>query len=381
MVTRAQVADLVTGDRIQTLPTSEVKWERRILTPEQMTVSLTLAPRAHQLLDLRNSTVEAKTALAIVDGDTVLGAGPIWEREYDDTTGRWSGTAEGIWSLLEHAHVLPESVTSMPLLVPSGDDEGEPNPAVATTFTASTWPQIVQGLLAQRAARPGGTLPLEFGPAGTGAHDKSYEASAFKTIGEALTDLTRLVDGPEIEFTPQIVDNKLRWLVRVGDDAQPQIQSVTQHLFDFTPRNRSVRALRVRSSGRGLASELWGTGGRQAAKALFSRAWSPALVDAGFPRMEAVSSSHSTVVEQDTLDRYTERDLAQASAPLEWWSFEFHADRRPRLTDVSVGDLCTVRLKGNRYLPDGEYERRIVAMSGTSKSRWVRVTTDEVVTW
>ncbi|MBL5975377.1 MAG: hypothetical protein D3X82_16915 [Candidatus Leucobacter sulfamidivorax] len=372
---------MVTGDRIQTLPTSEVRWERRILSPEQMDVKLTLAPRAHQLLDLRNSTVEAKTALVVSDGDVVLGAGPIWEREYDDTTGRWSGTAEGIWALLEHAHVLPESVTTLPLLVASGDDEGEPNPAVATTFTASTWPEIVQGLLAQRAARPGGALPLVFGPAGTGAHDKSYEASAFKTIGEALTDLTRLVDGPELEFTPQIVDNKLRWLVRVGDDAQPEIQSITRHLFDFTPRKRSVRALRVRSSGRGLASEMWGTGGRQAAKALFSRAWSPQLIDAGFPRMEAVSSSHSTVVEQETLDRYTLRDLAQASAPVEWWSWEFHADRRPRLTDVSVGDLCTVRLKGNRYLPDGEYERRIVAMSGTSKSRWVRVTTDEVVTW
>jgi len=94
-----------------------------------------------------------------------------------------------------------------------------------------------------------------------------------------------------------------------------------------------------------------------------------------------VSSAHSTVVEQPTLVRYTQQDLLRSSAPVEWWSWEFHADGQPRLSDVSVGDMCTVRLKGNRYLPDGEYVRRIVGMSGGSKSRWVKVITDEVSTW
>ena len=218
MVVRAQVADLVTGDRIQTLPTKDISWVRRILSPETLDVKMTLAPRAHQRLDVRNSTVEVKSALVISDDDVVLGAGPIWERNYDDDTAQWSGSAEGIWSLLEHSHVLPESVTSLPLLV-EADGVDEPNPAVATTFTAQTWPQIVKGLLQQRATRPGGALPLVYGADGVGAHDKTYDAASFKTIGEALQDLTRLIDGPEIEFKPQIVDNKLRWLVRVGDDA------------------------------------------------------------------------------------------------------------------------------------------------------------------
>lgn len=380
MVVRAQVADLVTGDRIQTLPTKDISWVRRILSPETLDVKMTLAPRAHQRLDVRNSTVEVKSALVISDDDVVLGAGPIWERDYDDDTAQWSGSAEGIWSLLEHSHVLPESVTSLPLLV-EADGVDEPNPAVATSFTAQTWPQIVKGLLQQRATRPGGALPLVYGADGVGAHDKTYDAASFKTIGEALQDLTRLIDGPEIEFKPQIVNNKLRWLVRVGDDAQRELKSQTVHLFDFTARKRSVKGLKTRSSGRGLASEVWGTGGRQASKALFSRAASSRLTDAGFPRMELVSSAHSTVVEQPTLDKYTQQDLALASAPLEWWSFEFHADQQPRLADVSVGDMCIVRLKNNRYLPDGEHVRRIVGMSGSSGSRWVKVITDEVSTW
>lgn len=380
MVIRAQVADMVTGDKIQTLPTSDVTWERRILSPETLRVNMTLKPRAHQMIDLRNSTTEAKTALVVSDDDVVLGAGPVWGREFDDETGKWSCEAAGIWSLLDYTHVMPDTVASLPLLV-EVDGMDEPNPALATTFTARTWPQIVRGLLEQRATRPGGRLPFVYGETGIGEHDKTYDAASFKTIGEALQDLTRLMGGPEIEFTPQIVDNRLRWLVRVGDDSQLQIQSKSVHRFDFTPQKRSVRRLKVRSSGRELASEAWGTGGRQAAKALFSRAASPSLLDAGFPRMETVSSAHSTVVEQPTLNRYTEQDLARASAPVEWWSFEFHADGQPRLSDVSIGDTCMVKLEGNRYLPDGEYLRRIVGMSGSSRDRWVKVITDEVSTW
>ena len=77
MVIKAQVADLVTGDRIQTLPTSNVRWEKRILSPESMRVSMTLQPRAHQRLDIRNATMEVKSALIVSDNDTVLG---WWEK-------------------------------------------------------------------------------------------------------------------------------------------------------------------------------------------------------------------------------------------------------------------------------------------------------------
>lgn len=384
MVIRAQVCDLVTGGKLQTLPAANIRWEQRILEPETMRVEVTLKPDAHQLLDLRGSTWEARTALVISDGNKVLGAGPIWEREYDDKTRKWSCTASGLWSLLDHRYILPNNATASNLLITVGDKEDTPNPTVATVFTAKTWPQIVQGLLTQAATRPGGQLPLVYGAKGTGSHDKSYDASSFKSIGEALDDLTRLMDGPEIRFTPRIRDNRLEWVVEVGDDTQPEITSQTEHRFDFTAPAGFARALKTRSSGKELASEVWATGGRQASKALFARAYDDSLIRAGFPRMEMVSSAHSTVVEQSTLDRYARQDVQTAARPLEWWSWEFHADHSPLLELVNVGDYCRVHVRGHRYIPDSPpegYRRRIVALSGDSRSRWVSVTTDEVRTW
>lgn len=382
MVIRAQVAELTTGERIQTLPTSRTRWEKRITSPESVDVTLTLRPSIHQKLDIRNSTTEVKSALIVSDDDIVLGAGPIWEREYDDATGRWSTTADGIWDLLNHRYILPDHVTEDNLLIPDGEEEGEPNPAVQTKFQGRSWPYIVRSIIQQSFTREGGALPIVFGGDGVGAHDKSYDASSFKTVGEALTDLTRLQNGPEIAFVPRIVSNRLEWLCRVGDDAQLELKSTATHRFDFTTTKQSVRGLRVKSSGRGLASEAWGTGGRQEAVALFARAFSNVLLTAGFPRMERISSDHSTVVEQPTLRQYTQADLVAASSPVEWWSWEFHSDRSPGLRHVNIGDECVAVIpKGHRYLPAGEHRRRIVGLSGDSSTRWVRVTTDEVITW
>lgn len=382
MVIRAQVAELKTGDRIQTLPTSNISWEQRILSPESVNVTLTMKPEAHHRIDLRNSTTEAKTALIVSDDDLVLGAGPIWEREYDDESGRWTASTEGIWSLFDRRYILPTHVTEDNLLITSGEDEGEPSPGVRTSFAGMSWPQIVRGLIEQSFQRTGGHLPIVFGPDGVGAHDKSYDASAFKTVGEALRDLTQLQDGPEITFTPRVVNNRLEWLCRVGDDTKLKIESSAMHVFDFTPIKRSVRKLKVKSSGENLASEAWSTGGRQEAVAIFARANSMRLLDAGFPRMETIASDHSTVLEKATLRKYAEADLRAASAPMEWWSWEFHADQSPNLRHVTIGDRCEVVIpKGHRYLPPGPHERRIVALSGDSSSRWVRVTTDEVITW
>lgn len=241
MVIKAQVADTVTGDRVQTLPTSNVRWEKRILSPDSITVDMTLAPRAHQRLDIRNSTMEVKSSLIVSDDDYVIGAGPIWERSYDDGFRKWAGVAEGGKTLLDHRFILPGNVTPTNIVIQSGDDEGEPNPAVATKYVGRSWPYIVRSLIEQSLAKDGGALPMVFGSDGTGAHDITYEAASFKTIGEALDDLSKRDQGPEIAFVPRIVNNRLQWLVRVGDDTKLDLSSQTVHMFDFTAPKRRLR--------------------------------------------------------------------------------------------------------------------------------------------
>jgi hypothetical protein len=381
---RLFVGDLKTGRNIIPLPARDGDWEIRRNREGSLSCDITLSSKAHRKLDLRQNAAPGRTYLGIGEGSNILAAGPVWDHEYDDDTRRLRISAEGMWSMLNRRFIMPAAVETMSLLLTSGDDEGKPNPAVATLFTADTWPQIVKGILQQGFSRAGGALPIVFGADGTGAHDKSYDAASFKTQGEALMDLTELVDGPEIEFRPRYTtDGKgLEWVAMVGDDAQPEIASIgAPHRFDFSVPLRTVRKLAVKMSARDMVSEAWATGGRQAAVALISRAASSALTDRGYPRMESVSAAHSTVDLQTTLDAYAKDDLALQSSPAEWWTFETNIDAVPRIGSFALGDYCDLIIRNNAYLPTGKHRRRIAAMSGSLRSRWVRLTTDEVTAW
>lgn len=376
------VGDLKTGRNIIPIPARDGRWEIRRNRAGSLSCDITLSSRAHRRLDLRQNAAVGRTYLALGEGEHVFAGGPVWDHEYDDDARHLHIEAEGMWSLIMRRFVMPAAVETISLLLESGDDAGKPNPAVATIFSAESWPTIVRGILEQGFARAGGALPLVFGAAGVGAHDKSYEASSFKSQGEALADLTELVDGPEIEFRPQYSGDRrgLEWPVLVGDDAQPQITSVgLPHRFDFSVPQRTVRRLRVKSSARELSSEAWATGGRQAAIALISRQASSMLLERGYPRMESLSAAHSTVELQSTLDAYAADDLELGSAAAEWWTFETNIDAVPKIGSVFLGDYADVVLRKNAYLPDGKHRRRIAAMSGSLRSRWMSVTTDEVL--
>lgn len=380
---RVFVGELTTGRNIIPIPAKDGEWSIRRNRGGALSAEVTLSSKAHRRLDLRQSAMPGRAYLALAEGDVIFEAGPIWEHDYDDDTRRLRIDAEGIWSMLMRRFIMPTAVETIDLLLQSGDDAGKPNPAVATLFTGATWPAIVRGIIQQGMARAGGALPFVFGPDGVGAHDKSYDAASFKPQGEAFIDLTELVDGPEIEFRAEFAPGGVgvRWRPIVGDDANLQIARVGDpHRFDFSVPQRTVRRLQVRTSARDMVSEAWATGGRQAAIALISRAASQALQRAGFPRMESVSAAHSTVKEQATLDSYVQDDLILGSGLAEWWTFETNIDEVPKLGSFTLGDYCDVVLRRNPYLPDGKHRRRIAAMSGQLKSRWVKITTDEVVT-
>lgn len=381
MALQVYVANLRDGRRILPVPWTDISVENRRNSPESITVQVSLLDPKSEALDLENTAAEGKTLLAVFDGDYCVAAGPIWEHEWDEESNVLTLTAEGMWSLFYRRFILPQTADTMSLLVQTGDDAGEPNPATATKLVGLSWPALVRSLIVQSFGRAGGSLPLVFGDAGVGSHDHNYEGSAFKTIGSALDDLTQLDDGPEIQFVPRWTADKrgIEFLVRVGDDTSRELTSASVHRFDFSARKKRVRKLKVKKSATEMTSEAWAIGGRQAAVALIARAASTTLTDLGYPRLESISSNHSTVELQSTLDSYAREDLALGSKPTVFWTFEADMDSSPRLGEYGIGDYCNVVIGKSRYLKArGPQRRRIAAISVSSKSRWAKLTMDEV---
>lgn len=379
--TRVFLADLVTGDNLIDIPHKGVSWETRRASAETIDCDITLAEPLHRRLDLRNAAAVAHSVLTVVENDRVVAQGPVWDHEYDQDTKQFSVGAVGWQSFLSTRFVLPPAAQYTPILIPDGEDAGQPNPVTNTVIEGAPWPNMVRRIIQQSTAWPGGELPFVYGPDGVGAHDKSYDGSAFKTVESALDDLQKLVDGPEISFDGRVRADMqgIEVFVQVGDDTKLTLGTTLPIVFDFSAPKRSVRRLRIQSSADGMTGEAWGTAGRQAGTALWARAFDSFLTDHGYPFMQSVNTSHPNVSDQGTLDQYVAEDALNGRYPTEFWSFEARADSNPKVGEYRVGDIIELRAPNNDpFIPPGPHLRRIAGLSRAKGSRWVGITTDEV---
>jgi hypothetical protein len=384
-VTRVIIGDFATGHRFLDLPFVSCSWERRRNAAEQLTAKVTLTDPDVQALGLRSATSPLKGYMAIVEGDYFMGAGPIWRRDYDKDAGTLEIKAAGVWSYLDHrtltlAEVLTTDTSQFVIDDPANPGQTIPNPALQWSAGPYDFATLARFMALQGGTWPVANVPIVF-PAGVvaGPHERHYDAVDFKSAGEALTDLTKVDGGPDIEFRPQWRSDRLgiEWYLRVGTDAQPELRSDSVHVWDLSVPDPSMKGLTVAEDGTNLTSVAWVTGGRSSNQTLLSRSVSTTLTNFGYPLTETVDSSHSSVVEPSTLDYYASEIVRTNSVPGELWEFSVRKDLRPMLGEYSIGDRCLLKIQGDPYIPDGDYVREIAGLSG-DEGDWVRVITAEV---
>jgi hypothetical protein len=123
---------------------------------------------------------------------------------------------------------------------------------------------------------------------------------------------------------------------------------------------------------------------------MVARAYDSTLVDSGFPLMEDVDSSHSTVSEQPTLDSYAAAMVRAGLSPHEVWSFTAEAyptgesglSGGPQLGQYRVGDFADLVFdkwdaltgQGDPFMTEARTVRhRIIGLSGDERGRFVKV--------
>jgi len=403
---RILVGDLKTGRRILNLPVKGGSFSRKIMTADSISVSVNMLDRDAQKLNLRNAAAAAKSFLAVVEDDVILAAGPIWGHSYSRKDFTLQLDARGIMSMFDHRLILPAiaanyDVTKWTIPDPSDNSRTIANPALASTYSGVSLGTIAKRLVEQAMAWTGGALPIVL-PAeeadGNPDHTRTYNAVDFKPVKEALTQLQGVVGGPEIDFFPRFTADKLgiEWVMRVGTVAQPLLTSPSVPRWGVTAAASPVTDFAVDSDASGMGSVSWGQGGRQNDRVLISRASNTALTDAGYPLMEILDTSHTSVSVQSTLDGYTAQNLRDGQRPIEAWSFSVRAhpvDRYgnvagPQLGSYNVGDFCELTfaafdpgddvtgrpMAGDPYLTAKQtFRRRIVSLGGTIGKESIKI--------
>lgn len=361
MVVKWIVGDLLTGQRIQTVPVVSGRWRDTLNDAGALSCTVTLRNEQVRRLGLQESAKPGKAFLAAIEGDLVLQAGPIWIHDFDNDTGRLTIQASGMWSYFDHRVLIPVLAGFLPS-----------SPSADTNLTSSLQ-GIARTLVAQARSHTGGAVPVILPAAIAGTNVRNYGGGDLGIVGERLRELTQVENGPDIRFQPRLRPDKtgVEWVMQIGTPTQPLLFSQVRPTFTIGLDGSSVSRLRIKADGTRLAGRGFASGGRAADDVLVAVSEDATLGAQGFPLLEVVDSSHATVSRVETLERYAAEITTLGRRPIETWSMRHEAAQRPFLSGFTVGDFAKVRVRNNAYLENRDHSMRIISRSGDNRGRSV----------
>jgi hypothetical protein len=379
-VVRFVVGDLLTGRRIQTVPAILGKWSSVLNRGGDVSCTVPLTDPATRRLGLAQSALPGKAFLAAVEGDVVLQAGPIWKHTYQNDTERLTIDAGGLWTYFDHRVILPYTDTNptdpatdtrFSDVVTDPDDPGYPWP----DDTRKSYQGIIRAYIEQAASWASGDVPVILPAEIPGDRERWEKGANLAFVGERIAALTAVLGGPDVRFAPRLTSDKLgvEWPVLIGTPTEPQLFSAQDVIFKVGIAGSSVSGLEYSVDATSLGSNAYASGGRGTDTTIISVASDPTLIDAGFPLLDIVDSSHGTVSEQDTMDRYASEAAQRGKTPIAAMSFYHDVSQRPLIGSFNVGDFASVSIRDNAYIAKGRYRMRITSLSGDEQGKRVFV--------
>lgn len=304
-------------------------------------------------------------SLALCFNRKIIQAGPIVAESYTDQQGQSNVTISGIWAL------FAKRLVSNPSWVASG------TPAVTaadTTFTSFTDYQIAKRLMANSLSR--GNAPIDL-PADdvAGVNTQTYFGYDMNTVSDMITNITQLVGGPEIEFSPYFDPANagfIRWAMNIGRPTLGQ-GAASPWAYDYG-KVGCCTAIDVAIDGSKMTFRDYVRGsGSQYTQIIGTAATSTAV--GPYPLLEDVDGNHTSVVSLATANRYAQANVNTYQYPISTWSAYVSVDAKdgsgratgsPRLDEISMGDWANFTVQGHRRLADGIYSHRIIGINNAT---------------
>lgn len=181
--------------------------------------------------------------IAVLDWDgTAVYAGFIWEAEYDYDTKVLTCDHADIWSLWERRYVLGDRTAN-------------------AAKSKLTYSGLTLTTIAKRVVQAGTTgenygMPIFYPADLAGGSSRTYYGYDMLTVADALQDLMDADGGPDIDFSPQwLEDGTLGWTMRAAGDITFEGGD-----FDFAAEDPGARKLKIRTSAKDLTNRVYGIG-------------------------------------------------------------------------------------------------------------------------
>lgn len=278
--------------------------------------------------------------LAVLEGDHVLEAGPIWRWDYDGTAHHLTVVAKGMGSLLDHRLVLPAD---------TGDFA-----AWAATYRNMGRGTIAKRLVQLTMGHQHGDLPINLPADEPGTRTRTYRGFDLASVRQRIDELTDSEDGPEVAFQPRLSDDRLGlvWDMRVGTEDAPLLhQKGEDWQWRVGLPQGPVAGVSMSRDASGMTSEAFAADSameesRTIVRQRPSDARVPDVRAHGFPLLQSAQGrqgdSEDGSISAATLRAWARADLAANNRPHTEVTLRVRADAHPRLGTYRPGDWTRV---------------------------------------
>lgn len=240
------------------------------------------------------------------------------------------------------------------------------------TYRAMTYGEIAWKLCEHGMDKPGGQLPIRHGVAyETGRYQRTYEQwnLANNAIDKRWTELSEVINGPDIMFRPQWADSshrRIEWVMVHGTTTNTAIAQDRVPDFDTTAPSADVGEPSIITGGEGLFHRIWCTGSGEGEGIVREYSQDLQGINQYQPFMETVISD-SDQDKPDVLRAKAEGALRAAQSMSEQVFFDVHAGSpKNSFGTYHVGDTANVTLGAQWIaLPAGSYPMKIIKANGS----------------
>lgn len=342
------LADLRTGAITAEIPLAGAKPSKKLGGSGSINGTWTLSSRFKG--DPYTLTTPARTAIyAYRDGRPYWG-GILWTRAYDSKAGTVSLGAADFWSYFDHRKVLP-------LL--------DPHPAVdhvaskSVTYTQVDQNAIARNLITLAQSHIGGDIGIVCEDTASGIlRDRTWYGYGLVDVGEALRQLSQVINGPDLLFDlagPDASGRPIRLLrigsPRLGQQGSSWVFEAGGNLLTYT----------WPSDGTRMTTRGYAIGSGMEVGQMIAVTEDSTVYDDGWPLLEN-DTNYSTVTEAGTLQDHADADQRAARLPVVTPTLTVRGDGKnshgvivgPTLGDIEPGDDALVVIPpGDPFLANG----------------------------
>lgn len=352
--------ELRTGRVLAEVPATDSSWSLGLRDAGAVDATVKLRGMdPHARTEVLSYLDPARCYLAVVvdvgEDRHVLEAGPIWKHAFDDAKGTLKVGAGGLLTVFDHRKLLR---------ILQSWERPQDTAIVYRNLSLGT---IAKRLISTAMDHTGGDLPIVLPPDEAGTATRRYPGYELAWVSDRLQELSDVIGGPDIALTPRMTSDRLaiEWVLRTGTTADPLLhQTGDDWAWDRGAPNGSLTSLSVTRDATDLAHRAWAIGSGTETQLMLGMAADLGPVAAGYPLLEA-ETSHTSVIEQSTLDGHAAALAAGSRRPWQTWALSVRADLAPRLGEYRPGDWCQVHVPdSHEYLAAGSYRTRILSISG-----------------